>query len=269
MPETVDAVLVLILFVIPGFVAGRILSLAFPRVEPGEGRMVLEALALSCLNYGLLSWLLLLGWNQKWYERTSALATLAFVVLFVSPILIGLAMIGLNDAGWVRRLRARFGLAHPVPKAWDYFFRRRTPCWVIGTLKDGRIVAGLYGSNSFASSFPAEEDIYIERLCRLSEEGKIIGLADQSLGAIIRMENIELLEFYELKGEVTRMSEEKRTETTAYVKEGYQVADILEKGYKPIGFVPPNPEPPHVGSAAVKPSGNSSGEKPPTNPNNG
>ncbi len=199
MPETIEAVVVLITFVIPGFVARRVLALAFPRAEPSQGQLVLEGITLSCLNYGVLSGLLILGWKQRWYEHAFVFAGLVFVALFVSPVMIGLALIFMTDTRWVHNLRGRFGLTHPVPKAWDYFFRRRTPCWIIGTLKDGRMVAGLYGLNSFASSFPADEDIYIERLCKLSEEGQIVGLAEHSLGAIIRMENVQLLEFYELK----------------------------------------------------------------------
>ena len=52
---------------------------------------------------------------------------------------------------------------------------------------------------------------------------------------------------------------DEKKETTAYVKEGYQPGDVIERGYKPVGKVPPNPEPPPVGSAAVKPSSNSKG----------
>ncbi len=55
------------------------------------------------------------------------------------------------------------------------------------------------------------------------------------------------------------MNEEAKTEITGYVKEGYQPADLIERGYKPVGTVPTNPQPPPVGSAAVKPSGNSTG----------
>jgi hypothetical protein len=197
MPETSNAVLILLVFLVPGFIASRVLTLAFPREEPSEGRMVIEAIALSCFNYGLLSWLFVLAWKEGWLDDPSVLALLAVLALFVSPVVLGFFLIWASDSPWVASLRRRFRLTHPVPKAWDYFFRQGVPCWVVATLRDGRIVAGLYGGDSFASSYPASEDIYLERLCRLSPDGKMIGLADYSLGGIIRMENVELLEFYE------------------------------------------------------------------------
>jgi hypothetical protein len=51
----------------------------------------------SCLNYAVLSWLLVLAWNQHWYQNPDLLATCAFVFLFVSPVLTALAMARLVD----------------------------------------------------------------------------------------------------------------------------------------------------------------------------
>jgi hypothetical protein len=157
MPTTIGAVLVIVAFVIPGFIASRVLSSAYPRSEPAEGRLV----------------------------------------LLLTPVVIGLVLVKAIDTNWGRRFRHAFGIVHPVPKAWDYFFRQGTPCWIVATLKDGRIVAGLYGPNSFASSFPSEEDLYLEKLCKLSPQGKIEGVADFSIGGIIRMENVQLLELFD------------------------------------------------------------------------
>ncbi len=55
------------------------------------------------------------------------------------------------------------------------------------------------------------------------------------------------------------MSEENKTDTLKKLQKGYQGTDAAERGYTPVGKVPSNPEPPRVGSAAVKPSGNSAG----------
>ena len=199
MPETVSAIIVLLAFVTPGFIATRVLELAFPRTEPQQGRIVLEGLALSCLNYGTFSWLFVIAWKERWHETLLGLTLLTFFALFLAPVLLALSLIRISDTRSLRRLRSHFHLIHPVPKAWDYFFRQARPCWIVATLKDGHVVAGLYGNNSFTSSFPADEDIYVERLCTLSAEGKITGLAKYSRGAIIRMENVVLLEFYDLK----------------------------------------------------------------------
>jgi hypothetical protein len=198
MPTSVSAVLVLIAFIMPGFIAGRVLSSAHSNSEASDGRLVLGAITWSCINYAVLSGLLVWAWSQKWYEHPLNLALLAFCTLFLSPVLIALATVKVIDTAWGRRVRVAFGMAHPVSKAWDAFFRRGIPCWILATLKGGRVIAGLYGGNSFASSFPAPEDLYLEKICRLSAEGEIEGLADFSRGGIIRMENVESLELFDI-----------------------------------------------------------------------
>ncbi len=60
------------------------------------------------------------------------------------------------------------------------------------------MIAGLYAGNSFASSFPAAEDLYLEKICRLSAQGEIEGIADFSRGGIIKMENVETLELFDI-----------------------------------------------------------------------
>ncbi len=198
MPTSLGAILILIAFIMPGFIAGRVLSSAHGTSEAGEGRLVLGAITLSCLNYAVLSWLLVLAWTRKWYEDPLTLALLAFFILLVAPILIALALIWVIDTEWGKRVRVAFGLAHPVSKAWDSFFRRGIPCWIVATLKGGRVIAGLYAGNSFASSFPAAEDLYLEKICRLSAQGEIEGIADFSRGGIIKMENVETLELFDI-----------------------------------------------------------------------
>lgn len=197
MPTTVSAVLVILVFIIPGFISNSVFSLVFPRTEPGDTRTILTAITFSCLNYAFLSWLLILMWKESWYRSIGMLVGIAFVALFASPVAVALAFAKMIDTEWGRKVLARFRIINPVPKAWDYFFRQAIPCWVIATLKDGRVFAGLYGENSSASSFPAEEDLYLEKLCRLSAEGKIEGVAPYSMGGIIRMEYVASLEFFE------------------------------------------------------------------------
>ena len=197
MPTTFSAVLVIVAFVIPGFIASRILSFAYSRSAIAEGQAILEAITLSCLNYALLSWLLAWAWIQHWYQQPLLLATVVFCILFVTPVVIALILVKIFDTDWGLRLRLSYGVAHPVLKAWDSFFRRGRLCWVVATMKGGRIFAGYYGPNSYASSFPADEDVYLEKLCKLSPKGKIEGVAEFTAGGIIQMKNVETLEFFE------------------------------------------------------------------------
>ncbi len=200
MPETVNQVVTVILFLIPGFIFSRVFGFSIPMRSRETASLVLDSIAASCFNYALLSplvWVLTrddfsakhLGWAGAGW----------FVILFVSPVILALLAIRVIDsprAKWIRRV---LRIAHPIPKAWDYFFRQGKSCWVLATLRDGRIVAGLYSTDSFASSYPDKEDLYLEKLCTLSREGKITGLMEGSQGAILQMGDVELLEFYGLE----------------------------------------------------------------------
>ncbi len=67
-------------------------------------------------------------------------------------------------------------------------------------MKSGQVIAGLFGPSSFASSFPQRQDIYLERLLSLDEDGTVAGWADYSAGALVKMEEVERLEFFEIEG---------------------------------------------------------------------
>lgn len=199
MPENVDQVLVLIAFLIPGFVFTRLLGFSIPAKGREATAVVLDSLAMSCINYALLSPLVWVASREKFLlEHPVGTAISWFIILFLFPSLLALLAgiyVDHPKAKWLRRV---LRLTHPVPKAWDYFFRLGKSCWILATLKDGRIVAGFYGSNSFASSYPDEEDLYLERLCSLSPEGKITGFVERSEGAILKMGEVSLIEFYSL-----------------------------------------------------------------------
>ena len=196
MPQSLDQVSIIILFIIPGFVFSRIFGFALPSRVRGTTQLILDSIAASCINYASLSplvWWLLYpdAPNPLW-----AVLSGWFFILFLFPVISALIFIRIVDSPKARKIREFFHFKHPDPKAWDFFFRQGRTCWVIATLKDERVIAGLFSTDSFASAYPNEEDLYLEELCKLSSEGKITGLVENSQGAIIRMEDVELLEFY-------------------------------------------------------------------------
>jgi hypothetical protein len=201
MPTSIQAVIVIVIFLMPGFVASRVISYTYPSSEPTDARLILTAITLSCFNYAILSWLLVLSWRKLWYQNTAFLVFLVLLTLLISPVLIGLGLVKLAATNWLRSFRHTFRIPHPDPKAWDHFFRRGMPCWVVATLRSGRVIGGLYGSNSFASSYPSAEDLYLEQLCNMTPEGMMAGLTALTVGGIIRMENVELLELFEYEPE--------------------------------------------------------------------
>lgn len=82
MPTSIQAVIVITLFLMPGFMARRVLSWAYPTSEPGEADLALTTITLSCVNYGIWSWLLVLSWQKHWYKSDGFLALPAVFISF-------------------------------------------------------------------------------------------------------------------------------------------------------------------------------------------
>lgn len=105
----------------------------------------------------------------------------------------------LRELQWLQKF-----VPHPTQKPWDYVFSKRRTYWVIVTLKNGNKIAGMYGPNSFASSAPAEEQIYLEQLWVLNEDEGFDRPAEQTCGIIVlssEILSIELMHSGEIENE--------------------------------------------------------------------
>ena len=87
-------------------------------------------------------------------------------------------------------------LPHPTAKPWDFVFSQRKPYWVIITLKDGAQIAGRYDVNSFASSAPAQEQLYLEEAWVLSSGDGFERPRVDSAGILILAPDIATVEFF-------------------------------------------------------------------------
>jgi hypothetical protein len=196
MPESIPQIVIIVLFVIPGFVFTRIFGFSVPFRSREAPNLILDSLSVSCINYGLLFPLLWFILRAEFSSQHPFLFAVSwFLILFGFPALLAILVILGLETQRFQWLRRSFRLVHPVPKAWDYFFRQGKQCWVLAHLKDGKLVAGLYSTDSFTSSYPESQDIYLEKLCSLSPDGKMTGVIDRSAGAIIVMDQVQLLEF--------------------------------------------------------------------------
>ena len=88
-------------------------------------------------------------------------------------------------------------IINPIPKPWDYVFGKRESYWIIVHFKDGKKIGGRYDTNSFASSYPAEEQIYIEEVWNIDKEGRFKDKVDRSKGVIISKSDVSAIEFFE------------------------------------------------------------------------
>lgn len=88
---------------------------------------------------------------------------------------------------------------NPIPTAWDYYFNKKEPCFVVITLKSGKSIYGLFSDKSFASSEQTERDLYIEKTYNFNDETEWKEIP-RNKGIYINKEDIETIEFYSFGG---------------------------------------------------------------------
>jgi len=186
----VDKFLLFFAFVIPGFISIKSYELLFPGASRSSSEQLIDAIAYSSINYALLALPIFAIENSSLKEECSWLyfGFYAFV-LFVAPIV------------WVviwKHLRTREifqkNAPHPTGKPWDFVFAQRKPYWVKVTFKNGSIIGGRYAENSFASSAPAEEQIYLEETWILNDKGGFERKKNDTAGVIILSSEISHIE---------------------------------------------------------------------------
>ena len=181
-----------IAFVVPGFIAIKAYELLFPARHEEASKKLIDAVSYSCLNYAILLWPIYLIETNSISTRSPILYFLFWwFVLFIAPVALVLIWRLFRQWGLVQRL-----IPHPVQKPWDYVFSQGKTYWIIVKLKNGEKIAGKYGLNSFASSAPSEEQIYLEEEWMLSKDGGFDRPAEQSAGIVVLSSEIQSVEFY-------------------------------------------------------------------------
>ena len=192
-----DVVFFTIGFLTPGLVWSTVLAMLVPaRTAPVQIRL-LEFLTLSCINYGLWSWLLFAMFKSGFVERYPLWSGwLLFGIVFVSPVALGTASGWLHQRDAVARFLISLGLrtVHPIPRAWDWHFSHEKPYWVQVTLKNGARIYGFFGTRSFAASDPNQRDLYVESQFRRLDNGEWAPLEDTG-GVLIMADQISAIEF--------------------------------------------------------------------------
>ena len=191
----VDKLFLFIAFVVPGFISLKTYALLQPTQVKDTSQQLVDAVAYSSINYALLMGPIYAVEHLNLRSSYPTLYVLFYVVvLLVAPIAWAWIFLWLRKTQLLQR-----SIAHPTGKPWDFVFSQRLPYWVIATLSDGRQVAGLFHSKSFASSSPASEQIYLEEAWVLSEGGGFERPRHDSAGIIILAKEIATLELFHLK----------------------------------------------------------------------
>lgn len=200
MLETFTSVLMLILFLVPGFV-WRTVEGQFVYLDkrlPWE-KLVLGLLTRSSIIYLLWAHPLDRGWQDAWMQNPPILTGLKGIAfLLILPAVLGFVVGVIKQKKWIPWLFAKVKLGtfeqHEIPSAWDSFFSCLEPYWIVVTLKNGSKVHGFLGEASFVSSDPEDRDIYISHTLTLNENNQLEFVKDTK-GVYIRGEEISVINF--------------------------------------------------------------------------
>lgn len=187
-----DKLVIFIAFVIPGFISLKVYDLFVPTDRKEIGKYLIDAVAYSCINYALVFWILILAERNKLNENHPFwFFLLVLAILFIFPIIWAMLFFKLRKLKFFTKR-----IPHPTLKPWDYVFSKRESYWVIVYLNDGTKFGGMYDTESFASSYPAEEQIYLQQVWEIDEKRKFLKPIERSRGIIVSKKDIKAIEFF-------------------------------------------------------------------------
>jgi hypothetical protein len=211
-----EAVILLIFLVVPGFVFVKVVDALIPGRRRSFGKEIFDVV---CWSFATLAvWfvpalmLFRIGDSLPWWLYYPLVLAIVGLGVFATPILLAYIFDRLEGRGYLKDLGV-----HSNPTTWDWFFSNRAGNYYVRFhRKEGKDFGGYFGENSFAASSPNAQQIYVEELWRVDEEGKFIERVEGSKGALINSEDCEFIEFFEAReAREGKTLEEGRTEPTA------------------------------------------------------
>lgn len=191
MVSTVQGLIILVLFVLPGFLLSEVARRGrAPAAEESALRLLLRSLVFALFTQALaaLVWTVDLADKTKNFTDISndvpEVAAYVVVVLMGVPVLLGLLLAGYLARAEAHAIATRAGLslvaltlgAKEPTHAWDIaLLEAGSGAFLIVTLKNERTIAGQFGGRSFATEAASENaDLFLERVWLISETGEPI-----------------------------------------------------------------------------------------------
>lgn len=185
-------------FIVPGVIALFVRSKFITGRTPSLSENILAFLVLSLVYYSLtvpfLEWALSV--RDPWLARAAVWISLVLAGPAIFGFVLGIAA-QKEWAAWIAD-KWNINIVHVIPTAWDWRFSKtaRGGMFIMVTLKSGEQVAGLFGSNSFASSDSEERDLYIEEEYNVDGNGQWQARQER-VGVLISQEEIKFIEFWQ------------------------------------------------------------------------
>jgi hypothetical protein len=198
-----EAVILLLYLVVPGYIATKIYDILAPGERQGFGEAIIDILAWSFILMLFWFWPFAALYQYSELLSTGSRYLIAFVLtilaVFVTPPLAAYLLFRVRNRGYLRGL-AKGVSSHPSPTSWDWFFSENANNYYVRFhLKTGERLGGYYGENSFATSFPHKQEVYIEEEWHLDEDGKFTEPIEGTKGTIVNREDCSLVQFLEVR----------------------------------------------------------------------
>jgi hypothetical protein len=194
---SMDHMLLFMLLVVPGLISIHIYRLLMPARDIDWKTVSVEALFYSSLNFAFLLPLLIPIHRGAFFESHPVWYSFAMTITFLAaPICWPILLVRLMKWKW---LMSKFQL--PYPTAWDYFFDKREPAFVLVHLKNGNKIGGFCGDASYATSFPREGSLYLQSVIKVNNAGEFLESIEGSNGMLLNRDDYELIEFFKIPKE--------------------------------------------------------------------
>lgn len=187
-----DGLLLFFLLIFPGLVSMHVYRWFFPAKDIDWKTALIEALFYGVLNFGLsLPILIPIHRNNFYIDHVTLYVISMMVVIVVLPVAWPILLYFISkQKNWMQYIQL------PFPTSWDYYFGKRRKCFVLVHLKNGKKIAGYFGSSSYATSFPRQGDLYLEKVIKVDKNGKFIGVISRSDGMIITSDVYDYIEIF-------------------------------------------------------------------------
>jgi len=181
-----------LIFFIPGFISIKTWNMLIPTERIDFSKSFLEVIVYSSFNFAALSWLIIIISSNKFPKDHPFLYPIFTVfILLIMPIFWPIILLNIYKCKFIAKY-----IISPFQKPWDFVFSKRKSYWIIVHFRDRRLIGGLYSGNSFASSAPAPEQIYLEQVWILDEKGGFKEPVPSSNGIIIMGNEVLAIEFF-------------------------------------------------------------------------
>lgn len=175
-PTTVEAIAVIILIFIPGYIFLQFTKGAVAFIPQSvDARYFFAVITWGGLVHLATAWssIPLLRWYQDHQLEDHLLYAIVWsiLVLVVFPLLLGILGAWIIQQPKVDGALAHIGMDYVsrTPSAWN-FATKSGAAWVRVHLKDGTVIGGVYEDHSFADD-AGEKDMFLERVYNLTDTG--------------------------------------------------------------------------------------------------